>query len=86
LSLFWWVFAALDHTLLHAPPRITQSYLVSPQKIQPALPCPNAFDAFWDSKLQDLAAVAMNPKLEPGESSKPNVDYFKITMDNNIRG
>jgi cephalosporin-C deacetylase-like acetyl esterase len=59
--------------------------LVSPEKIQPALPRPDDFDAFWDAKLKELAAVATNPKLEPAESGKPNVDYFKITLDN-IRG
>ena len=64
--------------------------LVSPQKIQPALPRPNDFDAFWDVKLKDLSAVAMNPKLETADGGRPNVDYFKITMDNihgsHIRG
>lgn len=59
--------------------------LVSPEKIQPALPRPDDFDAFWEAKLKELAAVAMNPKLEPADSGKPNVDYFKVTMDN-IRG
>ena len=59
--------------------------LVSPQKIQPALPPPEDFDAFWDGKLKELSTVAMKPKLEPADSGKPNVDYFKITMDN-IRG
>lgn len=59
--------------------------LVSPEKIQPALPRPEDFDTFWRSKLKELAAVPMNPTLEAGESGKTNVDYFKITMDN-IRG
>ena len=59
--------------------------LVSPEKIQPAIARPDDFDAFWQAKLKDLAAVPANPKLEPGESGKPNVDYWKITMDN-IRG
>ncbi len=59
--------------------------LVSPEKIQPALPRPEDFDAFWDAKLRDLAAVAMNPKLEVADGGKPNVDYFKVTLDN-IRG
>ena len=59
--------------------------LVSPEKIQPALPRPDDFDAFWAAKLKDLAAVEMNPKLDPADSGKANVDYFKITMDN-IRG
>ena len=59
--------------------------LVSPQKIQPALPRPQDFDTFWEAKLKELAAVAVNTKLESAASGKPNVDYFKITMDN-IRG
>jgi cephalosporin-C deacetylase len=59
--------------------------LVSPEKIQPALPRPDDFDAFWEAKLKDLAAVAMNPTLDPADGGKANVDYFKITMDN-IRG
>lgn len=59
--------------------------LISPEKIQPALPRPDDFDAFWAAKLKDLAAVAANAKLEPADSGKPNVDYSKITMDN-IRG
>lgn len=59
--------------------------LVSPEKIQPALPRPDDFDAFWAAKLQALAAVPANPKLEPADSGRANVDYFKITMDN-IRG
>ena len=59
--------------------------LVAPEKIQPALPRPDDFDAFWEAKLKDLAGVATNPKLEAADSGRPNVDYFKITMDN-IRG
>lgn len=59
--------------------------LVSPEKIGPALKRPDDFDAFWEGKLKDLAAVPANPKLTPGDSGKPNVEYHKITMDN-IRG
>lgn len=59
--------------------------LVSPEKIQPAAPRPDDFDAFWAAKLKDLAAVPANVKIEAGDSGKPNVEYYKITMDN-IRG
>ena len=59
--------------------------LFSPEKIAPAAPRPDDFDAFWQAKLKDLAAVPANVKLEPAESGKPNVEYFKIAMDN-IRG
>jgi len=59
--------------------------LVSPEKIQPAVPRPADFDAFWEAKLKDLAAVAANTKLDVADSGNTSVDYFKITMDN-IRG
>jgi cephalosporin-C deacetylase len=59
--------------------------LVSPEKIQPAVSRSEDFDAFWQAKRADLAAVPANPKLETADAGKPNVDYFKITMDN-IRG
>ena len=50
--------------------------LVSPEKIQPALPRPDDFDTFWEGKLKELAAVPMNTKLAPADSGKANVDYF----------
>jgi cephalosporin-C deacetylase-like acetyl esterase len=59
--------------------------LVSPEKIRPALPRPDDFDAFWEAKLKELAAVPENARLDPTASGKPQVDYFKVTMDN-IRG
>jgi cephalosporin-C deacetylase-like acetyl esterase len=59
--------------------------LVSPEKIEPALPAPDDFNAFWQAKLGELAAVAANAKLEHADSGKANVDYFHVTMDN-IRG
>jgi hypothetical protein len=48
-------------------------------------PRPDDFDAFWDAKLKELAAVPANPQLESADSHKTNVSYWKITMDN-IRG
>jgi cephalosporin-C deacetylase len=59
--------------------------LVSPEKIQPSAPRPDDFDAFWQGKLDDLAAIPMNAKLEAAEAGKASVNYFTITMDN-IRG
>jgi cephalosporin-C deacetylase len=59
--------------------------LVSPEQIKPAAPRPDDFDAFWDAKLKELAAVPANPVLEPADGKKPGVDYWKISMDN-IRG
>ena len=59
--------------------------LVSPEAIQPALPRPDDFDAFWADKLKELAAVPANPKLESADGGQADIEYFHVTMDN-IRG
>jgi cephalosporin-C deacetylase len=59
--------------------------LVAPERIAPAAPRPDDFDSFWQDKLEQLAAVPMNPELTPADAGKPRLDYFKITLDN-IRG
>lgn len=59
--------------------------VVEPEKIEPSAPPPADFDTFWNDKLKELAAVPANPVLEPAESGKEGVDYWKITLDN-IRG
>jgi cephalosporin-C deacetylase len=58
---------------------------VAPRLIKPSLPPPDDFDAFWKSKLEELAAVPANPVLESQPSERDGVDYWQITMDN-IRG
>jgi cephalosporin-C deacetylase-like acetyl esterase len=52
-------------------------------KIRPSAEEPADFDAFWQSKLAELAAVPMNVRLEQVDNSE--VDLWKISMDN-IRG
>jgi cephalosporin-C deacetylase len=59
--------------------------LAAPDQIQPSAPRPDDFDAFWQSRLKDLAQVPMNPRLEPADSGKADLEYFKVTLDN-IRG
>jgi cephalosporin-C deacetylase len=71
--------------------------VVAPEKIQPTATPPADFDAFWKAKLDELAAVPANPKLEPADADepadakkaadekKPDVEYFKLTLDN-VRG
>jgi cephalosporin-C deacetylase len=56
--------------------------IVSPEKIKPASPRPDDFDAFWAAKVNELHDVPMNAKLEPTDSGKPTVEYFNIQMDN----
>jgi cephalosporin-C deacetylase len=59
--------------------------VVAPEKIQPAQPRPDDFDAFWETKLKDLAEVPMNAKTVTADCGNTNLDYFKVTLDN-IRG
>ena len=37
------------------------------------------------AKIEELQAVPPNPVLEPADSGKPNIDYYKVKLDN-IRG
>jgi cephalosporin-C deacetylase len=59
--------------------------VAAPDGIQPSLPCPADFDAFWQSKLDLLANTPADPQLTPADGGRSGVDYWRITM-NNIRG
>lgn len=54
-------------------------------QIKPSAPEPADFDEFWAAKRKELAAVPANPVLEEVDSGSPQVQLWKITMDN-IRG
>jgi cephalosporin-C deacetylase-like acetyl esterase len=54
-------------------------------RIKPSAPAPADFDAFWQAKLKELAAVPASPVLEEIDSGSPQIQLWKITMDN-IRG
>ncbi len=58
---------------------------IAPRQIKPSLPPPDDFDAFWTTKLEELAAVPANPVLESKPSERDGVEYWQLTMDN-IRG
>jgi cephalosporin-C deacetylase-like acetyl esterase len=56
------------------------------QEIKSTVAEPADYDAFWKKKLEELAAVPMNPVLEEvADSGSPDVQLWKITLDN-IRG
>jgi cephalosporin-C deacetylase len=59
--------------------------VADPDKILPAVSAPADFHAFWAEKVAELQAVPPNPVLTPADSERPDVDYWKITLDN-IRG
>jgi cephalosporin-C deacetylase len=56
--------------------------VISPGQIKPSSSHPDDFDAFWETKLEELAKIPMNPKLTGGDSGRPATDYWQITMDN----
>jgi len=53
---------------------------ISPTKIQPSLPAPDDFDAFWNDQKAQLARVPMNPKLTEAPSSDPKVECFDVQL------
>ncbi|MGD0252203.1 MAG: acetylxylan esterase [Verrucomicrobiota bacterium] len=48
--------------------------VAAPDKIFPAAPPPDDFDAFWKTKLEELDKIPANPQLEKEASGKPGVD------------
>jgi cephalosporin-C deacetylase len=56
--------------------------VAAPDKILPAAPPPDDFDAFWKAKLKELKKAPAHPKLEKVDSGRPGVAYWKITLDN----
>ncbi len=74
---------ATDHE--GKPVRALGGAVIAPERIQPAAPRPADFDRFWQAKLDELAKVPPAPQLVSGDSGKPEVDYWQVTMDN-IRG
>jgi cephalosporin-C deacetylase-like acetyl esterase len=55
--------------------------VATPERIEPSAPRPDDFDAFWDAKVEQLASVPPNPRLEPVVVEKPGVQYWKVTLD-----
>lgn len=64
------------------PGRVLLGAAVAPTAIRAAEPRPADFDAFWDAKLKQLAAIPMDAVVTPGESGKPGVEYATVKMKN----
>ncbi len=54
---------------------------VAPEKIQPSIPAPADFDAFWKAKIAALRRVPARPELTPKPSEKDGVDFAIVRMD-----
>jgi cephalosporin-C deacetylase-like acetyl esterase len=62
---------------------------VAPFDLEPSVPRPRDFDAFWHEKLAALAAVPMDAELTPAESGDPTVDLFVVrlaSLGSHVRG
>jgi cephalosporin-C deacetylase-like acetyl esterase len=52
------------------------------EKIGPSAPEPEDFDAFWQGKIAELHKIPMNPQLTPVDTGDPNVEAWRVTLDN----
>jgi cephalosporin-C deacetylase-like acetyl esterase len=50
-------------------------------EIQPSLPAPEDFDAFWAAEKRKLAAVPLNVRMTPVKSPVPGVECFDVQAD-----
>jgi cephalosporin-C deacetylase-like acetyl esterase len=53
---------------------------VEPWKLQPSVPRPADFDAFWDGKLKALAAIPINPVLTPAPTTVAGVEMYTVKL------
>ena len=53
---------------------------VAPWLLEPSVPRPADFDAFWDSKLKALAAIPADPVLTPAATGKPGVELYAVRL------
>lgn len=58
---------------------------IAPTELQPTVPRPADFDAFWESKIKLLKAIPADPVLTPGKSANDGVEYSTIRL-NNLNG
>jgi cephalosporin-C deacetylase len=54
---------------------------VAPEKIQPSIPAPADFDAFWRAKIAALRKVPAKPELAEKPSEKDGVDFAILKMN-----
>ena len=54
---------------------------IAPSQLQPSVPRPADFDAFWDGKLKALAAIPISPALTLTQTSSPGVEMYTVKLD-----
>lgn len=58
---------------------------VAPDQLQPSVPRPADFDAFWETKVKLLHSIPADPVLTPDSAGQPGIEYATIRL-NNIGG
>ena len=53
---------------------------IAPTQLQPSVPRPADFDAFWDAKLQNLSLIPINPVVTP-VAAKDGVELSAVQLD-----
>lgn len=63
--------------------KATASVALDPTEIKPSMPEPPDFDAFWNAKKAELAAIPLNARMTPVETpaDRPGVETFDVTVD-----
>lgn len=74
------VYVEVTEHVAGAKPRALGA-AVAPEKIQPAIPAPPDFDAFWSAKIKALRKVAVKPELTEKPSDKDGVDFAILKMN-----
>jgi cephalosporin-C deacetylase len=54
---------------------------IDPLLLRPSLPVPDDFDAFWESKKRELAAIPLNAKLTPVSTRETGIELFDVEAD-----
>src|SRR6184192_313797 len=62
--------------------RVLLGAAVAPRQIRPSERRPPDFDAFWAAQLRRLDSLPFDTVLTPGESGRPDVEFFTIRMRN----
>jgi cephalosporin-C deacetylase-like acetyl esterase/lysophospholipase L1-like esterase len=78
------VYVEITENTFGAKPRALGA-AVAPEKIQPAIPAPADFDAFWAAKIKALRKVPANPELTAKPSDQDGVDFAILKM-NHVEG
>src|SRR5437764_13656227 len=62
--------------------RVLLGAAVAPRQIRPSDRRPPDFDAFWAAQLRRPDSLPLDTVLTPGESGRPDVEFFTIRMRN----